>query len=179
ELFLEKKAEREALERSLEQKHQNTLKREIAWLKRGVKARGTKQKARMERVEEMKKQTFNTSKQEVAFQAGSTRLGKKVMELEGIGKSYDDKTILRDFHYLVVPGERLGIIGPNGSGKTTLLNIMAARITPDQGTIEIGETVNLGYYTQGEEELDDSKRIITYIKEVADVIHTKNGEVIT
>src|SRR5699024_7571905 len=139
ELFLEKKAEREALEHSLEQKHQNTLRREIAWLKRGVKARGTKQKARIERVEEMKKETFDTSKQEVSFQAGSTRLGKKVIEMENIGKAYDEKTILRDFDYLVVPGERLGIIGPNGSGKSTLLNIMAARITPDEGTIEIGE----------------------------------------
>lgn len=179
ELFLEKKAEREALEHSLEQKHQNTLRREIAWLKRGAKARSTKQKARIDRVEEMKEKTFDTTKQDVSFQAGSTRLGKKVMELEHIGKSYDGKTVLSDFNYLVVPGERLGIIGPNGSGKSTLLNIMAERIAPDEGTIEIGETVNLGYYTQGDEELDDGMRMIDYIKEVAEVVHTKDGDVIT
>ncbi|MEW9677129.1 ABC-F family ATP-binding cassette domain-containing protein [Lentibacillus sp. L22] len=179
ELFLEKKAEREALEHSLEQKHQNTLRREIAWLKRGAKARSTKQKARIDRVEEMKEKTFDTTKQDVSFQAGSTRLGKKVMELEHIGKSYDGKTVLSDFNYLVVPGERLGIIGPNGSGKSTLLNIMAERIAPDEGIIEIGETVNLGYYTQGDEELDDGMRMIDYIKEVAEVVHTKDGDVIT
>ncbi|MEN1969245.1 ABC-F family ATP-binding cassette domain-containing protein [Lentibacillus sp. N15] len=179
ELFLEKKAEREALEHSLEQKHQNTLKREIAWLKRGAKARSTKQKARIDRVEEMKEKTFDTTKQEVSFQVGSARLGKKVIELEHIRKGYGDKTLLTNFNYLVVPGERLGIIGPNGSGKSTLLNMMAKRVIPDEGTIEIGETVHIGYYTQGEEELDDGMRIIEYIKEVAEVIHTKDGEVIT
>ncbi|WP_164670074.1 ABC-F family ATP-binding cassette domain-containing protein [Virgibacillus doumboii] len=179
ELFLEKKAEREALEASYEEKHRNTLRRELAWLKRGPKARGTKQKARVERVEEMKGKKFDTNRQDVSFEVGSTRLGKKVIELKGINKSYDGNQLIRDFDYLVVPGERLGIIGPNGSGKTTLLNIMAERIVPDNGELEIGETVKIGYYTQGDEELDPNMRIIDYIKEVAHVIHTKNGEEIT
>ncbi|PAV28084.1 multidrug ABC transporter ATP-binding protein [Virgibacillus profundi] len=179
EIFLEKKAEREALEESSELKHQNTLRRELAWLKRGAKARSTKQKARIGRVEEMKEKTFDTKKQNVEFQVGSIRLGKKVIEVKNIEKSYDGKTLLDDFSHLVVPGERLGIIGANGSGKTTLLNIMAERIPPDQGEIEIGETVRIGYYTQGEEELDGSMRIIDYIKEVAEVIHTIDGDVIT
>ncbi|MGY0692583.1 ABC-F family ATP-binding cassette domain-containing protein [Virgibacillus sp. FSP13] len=179
ELFLEKKAEREALEESLEQKHQNTLKRELAWLKRGAKARSTKQKARIDRVQEMKEKKFDTTKQDVSFQVGSTRLGKKVIEAQNITKSFAGKKLLDDFNYLVVPGDRLGIIGPNGSGKSTLLNIMAERITPDGGSIEIGETVNIGYYTQGDEELDESMRIIDYIKEVAEVIYTKDGETIT
>ncbi|MBP1948174.1 ABC-F family ATP-binding cassette domain-containing protein [Virgibacillus litoralis] len=179
ELFLEKKAEREALEASDQLKHQNTLRRELAWLKRGPKARGTKQKARIERVNDMQEKNFNTSKQNVSFQVGSTRLGKKVIEVQGIEKSYEGKELIHDFDYLVVPGERLGIIGPNGSGKTTLLNIMAERVHPDKGEVEIGETVKIGYYTQGEEELDTSMRVIDYIKEVAQVVHTKGGEEIT
>ncbi|WP_010651481.1 ABC-F family ATP-binding cassette domain-containing protein [Oceanobacillus massiliensis] len=179
EIFLEKKAEREALEISSEQKHRNTLKRELAWLRRGAKARSTKQKARIERVEDLKKETFDTKKDDLEFQVGSTRLGKKVIELKEIEKSYDGKVLLRDFSHLIVPGERLGIIGANGSGKTTLLNIMATRIQPDAGEIEIGETVKIGYYTQGDEELDASVRIIDYIKEIAEVIHTKDGQVIT
>ncbi|TFJ91913.1 ABC-F family ATP-binding cassette domain-containing protein [Lentibacillus salicampi] len=179
ELFLEKKAEREALERSYEEKHQNTLRRELAWLKRGPKARGTKQKARVERVQEMKKQTFDTDSQNVSFEAGSARLGKKVIELEGIEKSFEGKRLITDFDFLIVPGDRLGIVGPNGSGKTTLLNIMAGRVTPDKGEIDVGQTVKVGYYTQGEEELDGDKRLIEYIREVAEVIYTKNGEVIT
>lgn len=127
----------------------------------------------------MQEKDFNTSKQNVSFQVGSTRLGKKVIEVQGIKKSYEGKELIHDFDYLVVPGERLGIIGPNGSGKTTLLNIMAERVLPDQGEVEIGETVKIGYYTQGEEELDTSMRVIDYIKEVAQVVHTKGGEEIT
>lgn len=179
ELFLEKKAEREALEASNQQKHQNTLKRELAWLKRGARARSTKQKAHVERVHELQEKKFDTTSENVSFQAGSTRLGKKVMELQGVEKTFMGKTLIDDFDFLVVPGDRLGIIGPNGSGKTTLLNIMAGRIVPDQGEIEIGETVKVGYYTQGEEELDANSMVIDYIKEVAEVIHTKNGETIT
>ncbi|WP_188455157.1 ABC-F family ATP-binding cassette domain-containing protein [Virgibacillus oceani] len=179
ELFLEKKAEREALEESLEQKHHNTLKRELAWLKRGAKARSTKQKARIDRVHEMKEKSFDTRKENVEFQVGSARLGKKVIELQHVEKSYGNKKLINDFSYLVVPGDRIGIIGPNGSGKTTLLNIMAKRHTPDNGSIEIGVTVKIGYYTQDDEELDDDKRIIDYIKEVAQVIYTKDGETIT
>lgn len=179
ELFLEKKAEREALEISSEQKHQNTLKRELAWLRRGAKARSTKQKARIDRVEEMKHQKFDTKKENLDFQVGSVRLGKKVMELKQISKSFGGNMLLKDFSYLVVPGDRLGIIGANGSGKTTLLNIMAQRLEPDSGEVEVGETVKIGYYTQGDEELDGDMRIIEYIKEVAEVIHTKDGQIIT
>ncbi|BAC12812.1 ABC transporter ATP-binding protein [Oceanobacillus iheyensis HTE831] len=179
ELFLEKKAERESLERSNEQKHQNTLKRELAWLKRGAKARSTKQRARVERVEEMKDKTFDTKKEEVKFQAGSKRLGNDVIEIDGLYKSFGNQTVLSNFSQLIIPEDRIGIIGNNGTGKTTLLNMMAKRTEPDQGYVKIGETVLIGYYTQGEEELDDQQRIIEYIKDVAEVIHTKGGEVIT
>lgn len=179
EVFLEKKAEREELERSNQQKHANTLKRELAWLRAGVKARTTKQKARIDRVHEMKEKTFHTDNKNVEFQIGSTRLGKKVIELQGIHKSFQERKLIQDFSQLIIPGDRIGIIGPNGSGKSTLLNIMAKRILPDGGEVVIGETVKIGYYTQGDEELDGDMRVVDYIKEVAEVIHTTDGDVIT
>lgn len=179
EIFLEKKAEREELERSNEQKHQNVLRRELAWLKRGARARSTKQKARIERISDMQEEEFHTSKEGLEFQIGSARLGKKVIEVKDIAKAYEDKQLFQMFSELIIPGDRIGIIGPNGSGKTSLLNMLAGRLEPDTGTIEIGETVKVGYYTQGDEELDGSKRIIDYIKETAEVLHTVDGTVIT
>ncbi|WP_394219341.1 ABC-F family ATP-binding cassette domain-containing protein [Halobacillus trueperi] len=179
ETFLEKKAEREEWERQAEQKHQNTLRRELAWLKAGVKARTTKQKARKQRVETMKEETFDTKKENVEMAIGSTRLGNQVIELEGITHSFGEQTLIDDLDYLVVPGERLGIIGPNGSGKTTLLNIMAERIQPAAGSVHIGSTVKIGYYTQDHGELDESLKVIEYIKEVAEVITTADGDEIT
>lgn len=179
EIFLEKKAEREELERRHEAKHHNVLRRELAWLQRGARARSTKQKARIERIDEMKDKEFHTTKQELEMQIGSSRLGKKVLELENISKSFGGKQLLDNFNELIIPGDRIGIIGPNGSGKTTLLEIMAGRLKPDTGKIEVGETVKIGYYTQGDAELDDNQRLIDYIKETAEVISTVDGTVIT
>ncbi|WP_431802885.1 ABC-F family ATP-binding cassette domain-containing protein [Halobacillus andaensis] len=179
ETFLEKKAEREEWERQAEEKHQNALRRELAWLKRGAKARTTKQKARKQRVEAMQEQSFATEKQDVDMSVGSTRLGKQVLELKDITHSFGGRKLIDQFSYLVVPQERIGIIGPNGSGKTTLLNIMAGRIHPDQGEVASGSTVKIGYYTQDHEEIDGSLKVIEYIKEVAEVISTAEGEEIT
>ncbi|WP_173918467.1 ABC-F family ATP-binding cassette domain-containing protein [Halobacillus sp. Marseille-Q1614] len=179
ETFLEKKAEREEWERQAEQKHQNTLRRELAWLKRGAKARTTKQKARKQRVEAMQEQSFETEKQNVDMAIGSTRLGNQVIELKDISHSFGSQPILDDFNYLVVPQERIGIIGPNGSGKTTLLNILAGRITPDRGEVAVGSTVKIGYYTQDHEDIDGSLKVIEYIKEAAEVITTADGDEIT
>nr|WP_246596046.1 ABC-F family ATP-binding cassette domain-containing protein [Bacillus alkalicola] len=179
ELFLEKKAEREEVEGQRETKRQNLLRREIAWLKRGAKARTTKQKARIHRVEALKDEKAPVEKGEVDFSIGSTRLGKKVIELKEVGKSFEDLRLFHDLSYLVVPGERLGIIGPNGTGKSTLLNVIAGRIKPDSGEVEVGETVKIGYYTQGHEEMDESQRVIEFIKDVAEVVHTTDGQVIT
>lgn len=179
EIYLEKKAEREEQEKTSEVKHHNVLRRELAWLQRGARARSTKQKARIERIDEMKEKEFQTSKDNLHFKIGSTRLGKKVIELNDVSKSYGNLQLLNDFNELITPTDRIGIIGPNGTGKTTLLNILADRIKPDAGEVEVGETVKIGYYTQGDEELDGSKRIIDYIKETAEVIHTIDGTVIT
>lgn len=179
ETFLEKKAEREELERQNEQKHANTLKKELAWLKRGAKARSTKQKARIDRVEEMKEKTFDTKEESLDFQAGSQRLGKKVLELSHITKAYNGVAYVDNFDLLVKPKDRIGIIGANGSGKTTLLQMIANRVKPDSGNIEIGSTVKLGYYTQDHREMDENLRIIDYIRETAEVIHTNGGETIT
>ncbi|MCD5325757.1 MULTISPECIES: ABC-F family ATP-binding cassette domain-containing protein [Pontibacillus] len=179
EVFLEKKAEREELERANEQKRQNTLRRELEWLRRGPKARGTKQKARKDRAEALRDQKVDKSDGEVDIAIGSTRLGNDVFELEGVTKSYEGQTVVDDFNYLVVPGERLGIIGPNGSGKTTLLNMIAGKIEPDEGEISTGQTVKVGYYTQDHQEMDETLRVVEYIKEEAEVVHTIEGDTIT
>lgn len=179
EVFLEKKAERELNAEQAEEKRQNLLRRELAWLRRGAKARTTKQKARIGRVEELQDQKGPAAKQDLDFAIGSSRLGKKVLELEHISKSYDGRQLIRDFSYLVNPGERLGIIGPNGTGKSTLLNIMAGRIKPDEGTVEVGTTVKIGFYTQEQEEMDENLRVVEYIKETAEVVYTIDNQVIT
>ncbi|KEZ48092.1 ABC-F family ATP-binding cassette domain-containing protein [Metabacillus indicus] len=179
EVFLEKKAEREFNAEQSESKRQNLLRRELAWLRRGAKARTTKQKARIGRAEELQNQEGPAAKQSVDFAIGSTRLGKKVIELQEVSKSFQDRTLMKDVSYLVVPGERLGIIGPNGSGKSTLLNIIAGRIQPDSGTVEIGETVKIGYYTQDHEAMDEDLRVVEYIKEVAEVVQTVDHQTIT
>jgi ATP-binding cassette subfamily F protein uup len=179
ETYLEKKAEREELALQSEDKRQNTLRRELAWLRRGAKARTTKQKARIQRVEKLQDETGPGVKGSVEFAIGSQRLGKKVIEVEGLSKSLDGKQLVSDLDYLIVPGERLGIIGPNGSGKTTLLNMLAGRAQPDAGLIDIGETVKIGYYTQDHEELDGNLRVVDYVKETAQVISTVDGQTIT
>ncbi|MGA4721554.1 ABC-F family ATP-binding cassette domain-containing protein [Fictibacillus nanhaiensis] len=179
ETYLEKKAEREEIALQNEDKRQNTLRRELAWLRRGAKARTTKQKARIQRVETLQEETGPAAKGSVEFAIGSQRLGKKVIEVEGLSKSLDGKELVKNLDYLIVPGERLGIIGPNGSGKTTLLNMLAGRMAPDAGSVEVGETVKIGYYTQDHEELDGNLRLVDYIKETAQVITTVDGQTIT
>lgn len=179
EMFLEKKAEREEQAISSEQKRQNTLRRELAWLRRGAKARTTKQKARIQRIEELQESGGEVRQEKLDIALGSSRLGKKVLELKGVSKSYAGRTLFANYDYLVVPKERLGIIGPNGSGKTTLLNLLAKRIEPDAGEVIMGETVKIGYYTQDSQELSGELRVIDAIKEVAEVVRTAQGQIIT
>ncbi|MEW9698807.1 ABC-F family ATP-binding cassette domain-containing protein [Paenibacillus sp. SI8] len=180
EAFLEKKAERMESEAASEDKRQNLLRRELAWLRRGAKARTTKQKARIQRAEDLRDRKVDGPGEKLDMALAGSRLGKKVMELEAITKGYTSgKPLISGFSYIVMPNDRLGIIGPNGSGKSTLLNMLAGRIQPDSGTIETGQTVKLAYYTQENVEMDEKMRVIEYIKEAAEQIRTSDGETIS
>lgn len=179
EAFLEKKAERMESEAASEDKRQNLMRRELAWLRRGAKARTTKQKARVQRAEDLRDHKVDGPADKLDMALAGSRLGKKVMELEAVTKAFSGgKTLLSDFSYIVMPKDRLGIIGPNGSGKSTLLNMLAGHIQPDSGTIETGQTVKLAYYTQETVEMDEKMRVIDYIKEAAELIRTSDGETI-
>lgn len=177
--YLEKKEELDE-QRAIEgQKREAMIRRELAWLRRGAQARSTKQKARIQRAENLMAQPKDQAKAELDISVRSRRLGNKILELHHIAKAYDGRTLIRDFSYTLKRGERMGIIGPNGAGKTTLLEIIAGRTKPDAGEIVIGETVVLGYYDQESRALDDELRIIDYIKEVAEWITTADGDKIT
>ncbi|GMX64636.1 ABC-F family ATP-binding cassette domain-containing protein [Paenibacillus elgii] len=177
--FLEKKAERLEREAAEEDKRQNLLRRELAWLRRGAKARTTKQKARVERVVELRDRKVDGPAAQMDISLGASRLGKKIMELEEVGKSFEQRKIVDNFSYIVLPEDRIGIIGPNGTGKSTFLNMLAGRLEPDAGSIVTGPTVKLAYYTQESVEMDEKQRAIDYIKEAAEVVRTSSGESVT
>lgn len=179
EAFLEKRAEREMNEAAREDKRQNLLRREIAWLKRGAKARTTKQKARKQRIEAIQENKPVEKDGELDFAIGTVRLGKKVIELEDVAKKMDGQLLFSGINERFDRGDRVGMIGPNGIGKSTLLNIIAGRLQPDEGSIEIGETVRIGYYTQDHDTMDEDLRMIEYIKETAEAVKTIHGELIT
>ncbi|MEC0239126.1 ABC-F family ATP-binding cassette domain-containing protein [Paenibacillus dokdonensis] len=177
--FLELKAEREEREEASEQKRQNLLRNELAWIRRGAKARSTKQKARIDRFESLKDQQGPTRSSTVDMSASSSRLGRKIVELEHLGKKAGDKILIHDLNYISVPGDRVGIAGPNGSGKSTLLNMISGRLEPDEGEVITGTTVKIGYFTQEHQDMDGSMRVIEYIKEEAEVIRSEDGSSIT
>ena len=177
--YLEKKEEQEAQAAVVGEKREALLRRELAWLRRGAKARSTKQKARVQRAEELQKQPTRAIKPEMDISIGFSRMGKKILELDGISKSYDDKTLIEGFSYTLKRNDRIGFIGPSGSGKTTLLDIVAGRIQPDAGRVERGQTIVIGYYDQENRELNGSQQVIHYIREVAERIETADGQEIT
>lgn len=178
-VFLEKKSEREELERAMESKRENLYRRELAWIKRGAKARSTKQKARIDRFEEIANSKIDTIEDKIQMSSASTRLGRKVIELNDISMSYEDKKIVNNFSYIFSKNDRVGIIGPNGVGKSTLLNICTGRIQPDEGTVDIGETVKIGYFSQENKEMDENLRVIQYIKEAGEFLKASDGELIS
>ncbi len=177
--FLEAKAIREEIEAANEDKRQNLLRRELAWMRRGAKARTTKQKARIQRFESLQNQPGHRQKDDLDIAIGGSRLGKKVFEIENISKHYEHKTVIKNFSYIVKPFERIGIVGQNGSGKTSLLNLLTGKDSPDEGIIDVGQTVKIAYYTQENEEMDGEQRVIDYIKETAQIIKTIDGKEIT
>lgn len=175
--FLELKAEREERELASERKRQTILRGEIEWAKRGARARTTKQKARLERLEVLKNTAAPISDASVAMEAVTGRMGKKTIELKNVSKGFGDRQLISDFSYIVLRGQRLGIIGPNGCGKSTLMNLLAGQLTPDSGTIEVGETIKIGYFAQEEALMDPNQRVIDYIRDVAEYIPTKDGSI--
>ena len=175
--FLEMKAAREEMELASERKRQSILRMELEWAKRGCRARTTKQKARLERLEALKNGTAPIRDANVELDSIGTRMGKKTIEFHNISKSYGDKVLIRDYNYIVLKNQRLGFIGPNGCGKSTLMNIITGVIEPDEGFMEIGDTVRIGYFSQEAEEMDNNQRTIDYIKDVADYVPTKEGRI--
>lgn len=181
--YLDKKAAQEASEASSQRKHQGVLRRELEWLKRGPKARSTKQKARIDRIHDMQATEFRQAQGKVQISTAGRRIGKKVVELEHVTKGFGDRVLIKDFTYNFNPEDRVGIIGGNGAGKSTLLNLITERIQPDEGRIERGSTIHIGYFDQHSEDLqaalNENQRVIDYLKNVAELVKTADGEIIT
>ncbi len=175
--FLEMKAQREEMEAASERKRKSVLRMELEWAKRGCRARSTKQKARLERLEGLKNGAAAADDPMLAVDAVETRMGKKTVELHHISKSYGDRKLIDNFDYIVLRNQRLGIIGPNGCGKSTLLKIIAGLEQPDSGEVELGETIKIGYFAQEVPDMDTDQKVIDYIRDVAEYIPTKDGRI--
>ncbi|MEL7564097.1 MAG: ABC-F family ATP-binding cassette domain-containing protein [Dehalobacterium sp.] len=178
-VFLEKKAEREELKLAADRARKNLYRNELAWMRKGAKARTTKQKARIDRFEKLEEQMEETRTEKLEMSVGAARLGKKIFELEHIDKSFAGQKLISDFSYIFSRRDRVGIIGPNGIGKSTFLNIIAGRTVPDRGKVETGQTVKLGFFSQENQEMDLSLKVIDYIKEEAEFIDTGEGKTIS
>ncbi len=175
--FLKLKAEREEMELAAERKRQSVLRIELEWAKRGCRARSTKQQARLMRLEALKNGQAPVSDQTVDLDAVTARMGKKTIELHKVTKKYGGHMLVKEFDYIFLKNQRIGIVGPNGCGKSTLLKMIAGEAVPDGGSIEIGETVKIGYFAQEEQEMDDKKRVIDYVKDIAEYIKTSEGRI--
>lgn len=175
--FLELKAEREELMQASERKRQNLLRTELEWVRRGAQARSTKQKARLERFDELSNKKGPEEKLNVEINVGSSRLGKKTIEISHISKSYEGTKYIDDFSYIILRNDRVGIIGQNGCGKSTLLKMITGEETPDTGKVEIGDTVKIGIFAQENGELDENKRVIDEIKDISEYVTTSDGKI--
>lgn len=174
--YLEEKISREEMAEAAERKRQSLLRTELAWVQRGARARSTKQKARLERYEELKNRKTESVSANVELSSVSNRMGRTTIELNHISKSYPGKELIRDFSYIFLKNDRVGFVGRNGCGKTTLMKMITGAVQPDAGDIEIGQTIKIGYYAQ-ECDMPDNKRVIDYIRDVAEIIDTTEGRV--
>lgn len=175
--FLALKAERMEMAEASERKRQTILRNEIAWMQRGARARSTKQKAHIQRYEELRDQKGPEYDRNVELESIASRLGRTTVEVKDLCKAYGDKVLMKDFTYIFLKNDRVGIIGPNGSGKSTLMKMLAGWVEPDSGTIQIGQTVKMGYFSQENEAMDESLKVIDYIKNVAEYVKTKDGSI--
>ena len=175
--FLSLKAERMEMAEASERKRQAILRNEIAWMQRGARARSTKQKAHIQRYEELRDQKGPEYDRNVELESIASRLGRTTVEVKDLCKAYGDKVLIKDFTYIFLKNDRVGIIGPNGSGKSTLMKMLAGWVEPDSGTIQIGQTVKMGYFSQENEAMDESLKVIDYIKNAAEYVKTKDGSI--
>ena len=175
--FLEAKARREEMELATQRKRQSILRMELEWAKRGCRARTTKQKARLERLEALKNGVAPVQDRNVELDSVETRMGRKTIELHAVTKGYRDRVLIRDFEYILLKGDRIGIIGPNGCGKSTLMKLMAGLEQPDAGCVETGETIRVGYFAQEVPDMEGRERVIDYIREIAEYIPTRDGKI--
>ena len=175
--FLELKAERMDMEKASERKRQSILRTELAWMQRGARARSTKQRGRIQRFEALRDKKGPVEDGKVEMESISSRLGRTTIEITDLCKSYGDKVLIKDYTYFFLKDDRIGYIGPNGSGKSTLMKMIAGWVKPDSGTIEIGQTVKLGYFSQENADMDTSLKVIDYIKNVAEYVKTKDGSI--
>lgn len=177
--FLEKKIERIEVEKSQEVKRQALIRNELKWVKRGAKARSTKQKARLQRFEELVNKEYVENNTDIKINYVGTRLGKKIVEIENLSKSFGEKNLIKDFSYIFTKEDRIGIVGPNGAGKTTFLNLLLKNIPSDSGSIEVGDTVKFGFFSQTGKELNENLRVIDFVREGGEYIPTDDGSKIT
>lgn len=175
--YLKLKAERMDMEAATERKRQSILKVELEWMQRGARARSTKQKAHIQRYETLRDQKGPEADQTVELDSIASRLGRTTVELQEITKAFGEKVLMKNFTYIFLKNDRIGIIGPNGSGKSTFMKIIAGWLTPDSGTVTIGQTVKMGYFSQESEDMDESVKVIDYIRNVAEFVKTREGSV--
>lgn len=176
--YLEAKAQRVAMEDASQRKRESILRMELEWVKRGARARSTKQKARLERYETLKNTQAPLRDATVEVSSAMTRMGRTTVELEHLHKSYGDQILIRDFSYIFLKNDRVGFVGPNGCGKSTLMKLICGQEQPDQGSVTIGQTVKIGYYAQeiGEEQMSPQQRVIDYIRDTAEYVETAEGK---
>lgn len=176
-MFLEMKAGREDIEQNSRRKRKSFLRKELEWIKRGPVGRTSKSKSRIAKYENLKENSVYEEDLSLELKSISSRLGNKIIELHGVSKSFGDKLVIDSFDYFIPRNARIGIVGRNGEGKSTLLNLISGKVTPDKGSVDVGQTVKIGYFSQNSEELDQTIRVIDFIKNIAEVVKTPDGEI--
>ena len=175
--YIALKMQRQSMEQASQRKRKSILKKELAWLARGARARSTKQKAHIQRIETLLAMDGPLEEKRVEMSSASSRMGKKTIELKNISKSYGGQKLIQDFSYIFLKGERIGIIGPNGCGKTTLLKIILEQAPSDGGSVEMGETIKVGYFSQDSSHMDEGMKAIDYVREAGEYVDTGDGKI--